>query len=414
MEEKIELLTDEELDSFSSEDSYQTYLKDIKQYKVLTKEEQKEIANHYLQYKDLKSKEILISSNLRLVLSIAWKYTNRIKNFQILDVIQEGNLGLMRAVETYNPAEGAFSTYATHWIKNSIARSIDEKEKLIRKPTHLEEMIRKYNYLLAEYEQKKDVLLTDEEICAKLNISQWLLENIRKSFKQKVVSLNSLVYEEEDTALENFISDNNDIMDQTINDIYDYDLGVVIKEILSPSEYYVIYNRYFTKNRLKLEQISTLYNLTREAVRLIEIKSLRKIKPLMMGTQKIFSDKLREIKIREGINYSKLILEPITFDQIIRYYYVKDKLTTLEDTLYKLKYFSKYHIPDYATYLGLTKEEYGKLNNSLKEKICRVDENSYLQYKNQMVKEYGKKILYLITREEIDNNLTLKRCLKSS
>lgn len=415
MAEEIKLLSDKELDSFSSEDSYKMYIKDIKQYHVLTMDEQKKVAAHYIEHKDQKSRELLINSNLLLVVSIARKYYYSIKHLNILDIIQEGNLGLIRAVETYNPNEGAFSTYAAYWIEQTITRSIADKEKYIRKPVHLEDIIRKYINLLQEYEKNQKTLPSDKEICNILNIGEITLGNVRTSLSQKVISLNIPVGEEEDAFLEEFIPDNNDEIAQVINKLYDYDLCVVIKEILSPHEYYVVYKRFLSDKRLKLEELGKLFKITREGARLIQKRALRKLKPYMVGSQSKYIITSKVIKEREGYLYDYLKLEPITPEQIISYYYLKDTLTKLEDALYKLTYFSKYKIRNKALFLGLTEEEYTKLNKTLNEKIKNIDKDDYFNYQSQMIEMYGKNIFNLIKKESLVNdNTTLKLCLKSS
>ena len=415
MEEEITLLSDQELDSFSSEDSLKMYLKEIKQYKVLPVDEQKKIANHYIAHKDKKSREILINTNLLLVVRIARKYYYSIKHLNLLDIIQEGNIGLIRAVETYNPNEGAFSTYAVYWIEQAIARSIVDKEKHIRKPAHIEEQTRKYINLVLAYEKMNKPLPSDQEICEKINVSESILKSIRMSLKQKVISLNTPLDNEEDAFLEDFIPDDNNDIDKVIDKLYDHDLCIILKEVLSPHEYYVVYKRFFTEKCLKLEQMANLLMITREGVRQLQKRAIRKIKPYIYGSQSKYGKLLKKIKDREGDLYNYLKVEPITPEQIIYYFYIKDTLTKLEDTLYKLTYFSKYLIPNKALILGLTEEEYANLSKSLHEKIKSVDKDDYFNYQSQMVEMYGKNIFNLIKEESfVSDNITLKRYLKSS
>ncbi len=415
MEEEVKLLTDAELDSFSKDDAYQLYIQDIKQYPVLSGEVQKELAQHYLKYKDDKTKELLINSNLRLVVSVAWKYAYRISNLQILDIIQEGNMGLLRAIKTYDPEKGAFSTYATEWIKQSIRRGIADKDKTIRKPVHLEELIKKYRYLISEYEKKELAIPNDEVLCEKLQISMITLDNLRRVVKQDVVSLNSYVSKDQDMTLEETIPDKTDVILEVLDRLYQYDLVMVIKNILSPVQYYIIYSRFLANKRLILEELGQRLGLTRERVRQIQVTALKRIKPLMVGERVLYASLLKDIKAREGRYYDYINLEPITPEQIIRYYYCKDSFTKLEDTLYKLIYFSKYIIKDYEVYLNISKEEYESLLASLKEKMHIDKREEYLKYQKEILEDFGKNVLDVITRESVDRDeLNLRRYLKSS
>ena len=145
MEEELELelLSDKELAESFVGDAFSMYMKEVFSYAPLSIEENKDLARAY-RMGDFKAKEKMINGNLRLVVNVAYKYRSRITHLQILDVIQEGNLGLMRAIEDYDPEVGAFSTYAMWWIKQAISRSISDKESEIRKPVHIQERLTRY------------------------------------------------------------------------------------------------------------------------------------------------------------------------------------------------------------------------------------------------------------------------------
>ena len=151
MEEELELelLSDKELAESFVGDAFSMYMKEVFSYAPLSIEENKDLARAY-RMGDFKAKEKMINGNLRLVVNVAYKYRSRITHLQILDVIQEGNLGLMRAIEDYDPEVGAFSTYAMWWIKQAISRSISDKESEIRKPVHIQERLTRYFRLLEE------------------------------------------------------------------------------------------------------------------------------------------------------------------------------------------------------------------------------------------------------------------------
>ena len=141
--EELENIDEEDLLEVVTDDALKMYIKNISIYPKLSIEEQKELFRRG-------ETEKLINCNLRLVVKIALKYRVRAKHMKLLDIIQEGNLGLMRAIETYDPDQGAFTTYAVPWIKHSIRRSLDDKDRSIRLPYHLEELVGKYKRLLVK------------------------------------------------------------------------------------------------------------------------------------------------------------------------------------------------------------------------------------------------------------------------
>ncbi|MGN1337897.1 MAG: sigma-70 family RNA polymerase sigma factor [Candidatus Coprovivens sp.] len=184
MEDVIVILSDEELVDTFTDDIFKQYMNEIKKYPLLSKEETLDLFRRY-QSGDFKTREELINSNLRLVVNVANHYRGVINHLHILDIIQEGNLGLMRAVETYDPEQGAFSTYAFPWIRQRITRSLSNSEATIRKPVHMDSLIRKYKRLM-----DKNPDLSDAEIMDDLDIDAVNLKIIRDTISNTVVSMN--------------------------------------------------------------------------------------------------------------------------------------------------------------------------------------------------------------------------------
>ena len=212
-EEEIELLSDDELAKSFVGDAFSMYMKEVFSYRLLSMDENKELARNYKRG-DSYALEKLVNHNLRLVVNMAFKYRERITHMQLLDVIQEGNMGLMRAARDYDPEIGAFSTYANWWIRQAITRSISDKESEIRKPVHVQDMSYKYKKLMA---QKKN--LSDNEICKELGISQETLDNVRHALSISEVSMNQTIDDEDKTELGDFLSSSHDDYEDVINSV---------------------------------------------------------------------------------------------------------------------------------------------------------------------------------------------------
>lgn len=260
--------------------STKMYLNEISKKPLLTIEEEKELA---LKIADGNSqaRDEFIERNLKLVVSIAKKYVNR--GLPFLDLIQEGNIGLIIAVDRYDVTKGyRFSTYASHWIKSTMGKAIENKGRNIRLPVHIQEDINYYQKTLKKLEDKLGRSPTIKEIAQEMHtsvskVSQlWELQN-------DTISINSLVNNESDTELENFIpSSEEPPEDIAIDDSLRAQLiNLLEKDFLKPKEKEILILRYGFNNNQKpmtLQEIGEKYNLTRERVRQIIAKSLRLIR----------------------------------------------------------------------------------------------------------------------------------------
>ena len=260
------------------DDSVKMYLKDIGKVPLLSAEEELQLAKEMAEG-NAEAKEKLINANLRLVVSIAKRYVGRGMSF--LDLIQEGNLGLMKAVDKFDYTKGfKFSTYATWWIRQAITRSIADQARTIRIPVHMVETINKLIKISRALLQKYGREPTQAEIAEAMGISEARVVEIQK-IAQDPVSLETPIGEEDDSHLGDFIEDTSatapidaaeaNMLKEQVNEI----LGT-----LAPREAMVLILRYGLRdNRPRtLEEVGKVFNVTRERIRQIEAKALRRLK----------------------------------------------------------------------------------------------------------------------------------------
>ncbi|MFH0776490.1 MAG: RNA polymerase sigma factor RpoD [Patescibacteria group bacterium] len=259
-------------------DSIRMYLSEIGRVPLLSAAEEIELAKRIAKG-DQGAKQSLAEANLRLVVSIAKKYIGRGLSF--LDLIQEGSIGLFRAVEKFDPSRGfKFSTYATWWIRQAITRAIADQSRTIRIPVHMVETINKLTHTQRRLVQELGREPTAEEIAAEMDLDVKKVRHILK-ISQDIVSLEAPVGAEEDSKLEDFIEDeqtlapndaaNRQLINEAINDMLRY---------LTPRERKIVKMRFGLGDGIghTLEEVGKEFGVTRERIRQIEAKVLQKLK----------------------------------------------------------------------------------------------------------------------------------------
>ena len=314
-EAEIDLMDDDDVDTENEEDEYDTditidvsdlhtpttqlndpvkmYLKEIGRVPLLKAEDEIEIAKR-IEQGDQEAKNILISSNLRLVVSIAKKYVGR--GMLFLDLIQEGNMGLVKAVEKFDYTKGfKFSTYATWWIRQAITRAIADQARTIRIPVHMVETINKLTRVQRQLVQELGRDPSAEEISARMDgISPEKVREIQK-IALEPVSLETPIGEEDDSHLGDFIEDKDAMSpdEYANNQLLKDEINNVLKG-LTEREEKVLRLRFglYDGRTRTLEEVGKEFNVTRERIRQIEAKALRKLKhPNRSKRLKDFFDK---------------------------------------------------------------------------------------------------------------------------
>lgn len=277
-DEEIKLEDFSDLKGFNIDDPVKMYLKEIGKIPLLSADEERILAEN-MEAGDIEAKKKLAETNLRLVVSIAKRYVGR--GMQFLDLIQEGNMGLMKAVEKFDFRRGfKFSTYATWWIRQAITRSIADQARTIRIPVHMVETINKLVRIERQLVQELGREPTNEEISEHMGIEVDKVNEIRK-IAQEPVSLETPIGEEDDSHLGGFIEDETAIApDEAANfSMLKEQLNQVLST-LSDREKKVLELRFGLNDGTPrtLEEVGKEFEVTRERIRQIEAKALRKLK----------------------------------------------------------------------------------------------------------------------------------------
>ena len=273
----------ESISSVNTDDSVKIYLQQIGKIPLLSHEEEVKIAKQIKENNSEIAKSTLVNANLRLVVSIAKKYIGRGLSF--LDLIQEGNIGLMKAAERFDYEKGyKFSTYATWWIQQSITRAIADKARVIRLPIHMIESLGKIRKATIDLTTELGRTPTKQEVAYKLGLSVSKLTSIIKS-AQSTISIETPANQKEDsTKIADYIVDESTIApsERVSQENLFEDIQRMLKQ-LSPKERYILILRYGLDNngeKKTLDEIGSHYGVSRERIRQIENRAISKLKKL--------------------------------------------------------------------------------------------------------------------------------------
>lgn len=266
------------------------YLKSIRNIPLLSEEDEYKIAIAAANG-DENARQTMITSNLRLVVKVAKTYIGRSSNLSFLDLIQEGNMGLMRATEKFDAEKGfRFSTYATYWIKQAISKAIIDQSRAVRLPAHIINELNKFNKAIRDLSQHYGRAPSDEELAEYLNVSVKKISEYYTISKEPC-SLDVTIDEDEDTAMIDLIADENATKFMDADDLSVRDTIYSVLNTLSERERKIIELRFgFTDGRQHtLEEVGKEFNLTKERIRQLEASALKKLR------NPVRSEKLREV-----------------------------------------------------------------------------------------------------------------------
>ena len=391
------------------EDGVKLYLYELRKYPLLTPSEEKELA-YKIKTGDKNAKKQFINSNLRLVVSIAKKY--HCNGLTFLDLIQEGNIGLMQAVDKFDPSlDYKFSTYATWWINQNISRAIFDKSNIIRISSHTCEKISKYRMAESKLALSLNRKPTAEELANELNITVKELEDMLK-YDYEVNSLNTPVNDEQDSELGDFIPSEQDIESDVINQLLKNEIKELFEEMnLSERDLKIMLLRYgFVNNTIyTLEEIGQLFNLTRERIRQIEVRTLRKLRKSKKANELLaYSINLNKTNLlldenKKQNDLTESIEKECSYKEILKQYlsklyksYSKEKIEFMLSNLSSadLSLISSINSEDEISY-----EQFNYFNSILRFKINFYVTNSSIRNIKR------KKKLYMDSIEKFENQI---------
>ncbi len=336
------IYTDKEISKVLSKTAISAFVKNALEYPLLTKEETRELALRVREKQEI-AREKLINSNLRLVLSVACKHYKNLEHMKIEDIVDEGVIGLIEAVDRYDPNMGALSTYAYSYIEGCILKSIKAKEKAIRRSYNLESVINKYSKLVRKYINDGLPLPSREEICEILHINMHTLERIEEYNSLNVVSLNQKVTDEKDSEeLGNFVPYYEDGYKRVMNAMSEQELLAVLKTVLTPCEYYILYNSFIISTPKTLKNLANELGVTQQRVEQFKKIIKKKVKPYLKEDSEDFKVAKKELIGKFGRNIYNLNTLPISPKSIIFYHFIKEYLSSLEQEILFEKLFGKY------------------------------------------------------------------------
>lgn len=387
----------------SNLNSVELYINEIQQFPLLTEIEFNKLLNDY-HNGNLKAKEKIINSNLRLVVSIAKKVSPSTSSMELLDLIQEGSIGLTKAIESYDKEKSVFSTYAYEYILGYMLKSVREKDKMIRRPTYLYDMSKKYDQFIKEYYNSRHEYPSDEVLKETFNVKDETLDYLKKKDNYNVDSYNKKIENSDNKQDEiaYFIPGEVDEYNNLIESMHLFDYLNVIKDVLNDGEYYILYYKILVDKESKLTNqcIAEKFNVAKQRIDSRKKAILKKIKPYSDSESNMFRERLECIKAFYGDIYDKLDISPLEPEKICLFLYLKDNVSSLERQMiyFMLIHKINYDTKDLQEIFGIDEKVvndlYNKVLKLLNDTINSID---FIEYKNNLLKELG----YNIYKQEL-------------
>lgn len=382
-------------------ETVRAYLLSLNDYPLLSAEEEKELLYQYKVNGDQNAREKLIKHNLKLVVWYVKNNKKITKSYQFLDLIQEGNIGLIKAIDRFDIGfPNRLSTYAIPWIRQVINRKVDDQDETIRISVHMKGIVQEYYQFISEFTKKNHREPTRQEIQENLSYSdeqyKKLIEII--STLSSVESLNKTVGEEEDSSLEDFVADKANGYETFETNLDEKILFYKLKKHLNESEYYLIYHYILNGEGTTYEQIGETLGITRERIRQLINKVLEKIKR-------------RDILNKPAPQLSKLDkfdARPIDFRKKVILIYLKDKISTSEYYYFYYGWYQELEEEGLKRKLakyGMNSEDIGKAMDTMCKDIIRLTDENYQSILEQIKKKYTRSQIFSADVNVEDENL---------
>lgn len=335
----------------------------------------------------------LIFSNFRFIVSIAKKYIKRDRSLELSELVNEGILGFIKALEKYDEGKGELLTYASKWIDYSIKTAININLETLKVDAKFQIKLNKYRELIRECQNSNMPLPSDEEIKIFLKVGDKTLEEIKKMANLQKLSLDYNMNEENpDETLKDCIADSDEGYERIEDEMSDKSLLIFLKEKLTPCEYFVLYSRILTSKKMTLSEIASQLGVTDRRINQIEKDTLAKVKQRYLKNGKINSTS--DYSTNEMAKYNTL---PIDIDSIMRYLYLAKILSDKERSLYsyyiKRKY--DYKANYYAGILGVTEDEIYSIADKIKKEVSLIDNAAFLDFRKVIITDFGTRIFNL-------------------
>lgn len=349
----------------SEKQALKQYISEIKRYPLLSKAETHGLLVRYQKFQDKAALDKLTTHNLRLSLKVALRFEERCKTMTLLDLIQESNLLMIKAIKLFDMNRGVkLSTYICSSIEKSLQRSIENQDETIRLPNALEVAARKYNNYVNEYIAQHKVKPSQEQIQSATGLSLSTISTIEEIYKFRTSSLNTKIKDDKNQT---------EIMSMVPykkNDYHKIEIAQdniillqSLRDFLNPREYYIIYNRFVIDSPKTLEELGLELEITRERVRQIEHSTLVKLKPILKNIQIITNKKYKNMKIDQNM------LIPLSPKEKLMLFYLKNNLDNL-----------KYHI--------------------LYTKVCDTKNDNFSYYQKKMTSFTNESLKEILTEVE--------------
>lgn len=384
------------------------YIKEIYNYPLLSETEFQKLLEEY-HNGNLKAKEIIINSNLRLVVKAAEKHCKKTTSMTLLDLIQEGNIGLTKAIESYDVSKSQFSTYARYFIEGYILNGIRKSDRIIRRPKYIYDLQHKYDNFVQKYYEINKEYPEDKILKKELNITDEVLFCLKNASIFKVDSYNKKTDSTNDTEDEiiDLLGSTSNKYDEVIQSIETFDYLNVIRDALNDLDYYLLYYRVLAdeSSRIPPKQLARDFNVTRQRIDQKVKSILNKVRLYCRIDSYSFNKRCDTLKAIYGKMYYRLDTKPVDPEKICLFLYLKKDLNTLEQQMLYLIliYRVKYSIEDLQQIFNLSEEinnTYNKLINMLN---IALDSKEFIEYKIDILKEKGSSIYneVLLNPEEL-------------